>query len=120
MLTPASLDLSAYDIRLALPEGVHVSTAEAYAGLTPRDRRPSGSPLQGSSYYSERRREIPLRDALRLPVEKWRDVVVNDFEASVFPRHPEIAALKERMYRDGALYASMTGSGSAVFGIFRR
>lgn len=109
ILSPASLDLSAYDIRLALPAGVHVSTAEAYAGLTPRDKWPDLSATT-----------LPLRDALKLPVEQWRNLVVNDFEASVFPRHPEIAALKEQMYRDGALYASMTGSGSAVFGIFRR
>lgn len=106
VLTPAGLDLSAYEIRLELPAGVHVSTAEAYRGLVPRDKRPAGQP-------------VSLREALSLPVEKWRGLVVNDFEESVFPAHPEIAAIKERMYSEGALYASMTGSGSAVFGIFR-
>jgi 4-diphosphocytidyl-2-C-methyl-D-erythritol kinase len=60
-----------------------------------------------------------LREAVKRPVEEWRNLIVNDFEASVFPAHPAIAALKEAMYRRGALYASMTGSGAAVFGIFR-
>ena len=100
ILTPADIDLSEYDIRIAIPEGVHVSTAEAYGGITP------ALPA------------VPLRQALSLPVNQWRGKVVNDFEASVFPKHPEIAALKERFYADGAVYASMTGSGSAVFGIF--
>ncbi len=100
ILTPAEIDLSGYDIRIAIPEGVHVSTAEAYGGITP------ALPA------------IPLKEALKLPVREWRGKVVNDFEASVFPKHPEIAALKERFYADGAVYASMTGSGAAVFGLF--
>ena len=60
-----------------------------------------------------------LREAINRPIAEWRDLIVNDFEASVFPTHPAIAALKEDMYRRGALYASMTGSGAAVFGIFK-
>lgn len=59
-----------------------------------------------------------LREAVKRPIGEWRNLIVNDFEASVFPAHPAIAALKEEMYRRGALYASMTGSGAAVFGIF--
>ena len=100
ILTPADIDLSKYVIRIAIPEGAHVSTAEAYGGITP------ALPA------------IPLKEALKLPVSEWRGKVVNDFEASVFPKHPEIAALKERFYADGAVYASMTGSGAAVFGLF--
>ena len=100
ILTPAEIDLSDYQIRIAIPEGVHVSTAEAYGGITPA--QPS----------------VPLRRALELPVREWRGKVVNDFEASVFPKHPEIAVLKNKLYADGAIYASMTGSGAAVFGIF--
>ena len=102
ILEPADIDLSEYEIRIAVPSGVHVNTAEAYNGLIPNDS-------------SE-----PLREALKLPVDQWRGRVVNDFEESVFPAHPEIAALKEQMYCDGALYASMTGSGSAVYGLFRK
>ena len=105
ILTPADIDLSEYEIRIAKPEGVHVSTAEAYGGIVPRDKWNKDN-------------HTSLREVLALPVSEWRGKVVNDFEASVFPRHPEIAALKERFYADGAIYASMTGSGAAVFGIF--
>lgn len=93
---------SDYEIKIEIPEGEHVSTREAYAGLRL---------VQG-------RQRCDLREAIRRPVSKWRDLIVNDFEASVFPAHPAIAELKEAMYNRGALYASMTGSGAAVFGIF--
>ena len=96
---------SRFSIQIEIPEGEHVSTKEAYAGLK-RD-------LFGAAHPD-------LREAIRRPIEEWRDLIVNDFEASVFPAHPAIAALKEEMYRRGALYASMTGSGAAVFGIFRK
>ena len=88
---------------IEIPEGEHVSTKEAYGGLR---RDLFGQPRPD------------LREAVRRPIEEWRGLIVNDFEASVFPAHPAIAALKEEMYRRGALYASMTGSGAAVFGIF--
>ena len=61
-----------------------------------------------------------LREALRYPAEMWPDVLYNDFEPSVFSIHPEVEALKKRFYADGAVYASMSGSGSAVFGLFRK
>ena len=101
ILTPFALDLSAYEIRVAIPESVRVSTKEAYAGVSPC----------GVSN---------LRQILSRPVEAWRDVLENDFEKSVFTTHPEIPALKEQFYDDGAVYAAMSGSGSAVFGLFRR
>ena len=90
---------------IEIPENEHVSTKEAYSGLSPFTSHLSPRP--------------DLREAVKRPVEEWRNLIVNDFEASVFPAHPAIAALKEAMYRRGALYASMTGSGAAVFGIFR-
>ena len=62
--------------------------------------------------------KLPLREALKLPVEQWRGVVVNDFEATVCPRHPQISELIEDFYRRGAAYSAMSGSGSAVFGLF--
>lgn len=102
-LSTIALDLSAYRIAIEIPDGEHVSTKEAYAGI---DRSRFGQPRPD------------LREAIRRPIEEWRDLIVNDFETSVFPAHPAIAALKEEMYRRGALYASMTGSGAAVFGIF--
>ena len=115
ILTPADIDLSEYEIRIAIPEGVHVSTAEAYGGIVPRDK--------WATNHHDPALEMtvrPLREVLALPVSEWRGRVVNDFEASVFPKHPEIAALKERMYADGAIFASMSGSGAAVFGLFPR
>ena len=101
-LEPISLPLDNLRIEIAMPEGEHVSTREAYAGihLRPANSRP------------------PLRKLLANPVDKWRDVIVNDFERSVFPNHPAIAVLKEQMYRRGALYAAMSGSGAAVYGLF--
>ena len=54
-----------------------------------------------------------------MPVETWRAVMKNDFEESVFIKYPEIAAIKDKLYDMGAIYASMSGSGSSVFGIFR-
>lgn len=100
ILSPADIDLSDYEIRVVVPEGESVSTREAYSGIVPCEP------------------EVNLHDALARPISEWKGSVKNDFETSVFPSHPRIAELKEQLYLDGALYASMTGSGSAVFGIF--
>ena len=102
ILTPIDLDLeSGYTIKCIKPE-CSVSTKEAFAGIhtgnAPFDLRTLGS----------------------LPIEQWKEKVTNDFEEKILEHHPEIARLKERMYREGAVYASMSGSGSAVFGIFRK
>lgn len=72
------------------------------------------------SEQSESKNLLPLREALKLPVEQWRGLVVNDFEATVCPLHPEIPALIADFYRRGASYAAMSGSGSSVFGLFRK
>lgn len=104
ILEPVSLPLDGWRFEVEVPRGVHVSTKEAYASLAPKA---PGAAAQD------------LRNILSTtPVEKWKDLVVNDFEASVFPKHPEIPALKQEMYSRGAVFASMSGSGSAVFGIF--
>ena len=106
-----------FSIVIEIPEGEHVSTKEAYAGLhltePNRIRIPSDNSVSGIH-------RLDLREAVKRPIEEWRGLIANDFEASVFPSHPAIAALKEEMYRRGALYASMTGSGAAVFGIFAK
>lgn len=104
ILQPFDIDLSGYDIRVELPRGISVSTAAAYRGVLAA-RNPDS---------------MPLREALACPVEQWKDVLVNDFEATVFPQFPEIAALKQSLYDRGAVYAAMSGSGSAVFGLFPR
>lgn len=93
-------DLSGYDIKVLAPEGISVSTAEAYRGIVP------ASP------------SFPLREALLEPVENWRETVANDFEKTVFNSHPQLAAIKKSLYESGATYASMSGSGSALFALY--
>ncbi|HEY6082792.1 MAG TPA: 4-(cytidine 5'-diphospho)-2-C-methyl-D-erythritol kinase, partial [Chitinophagaceae bacterium] len=61
---------------------------------------------------------LPLKEILRLPVEQWKGRMKNDFEEGVFKHYPLIKAVKEQLYVKGAVYAAMSGSGSAVFGIF--
>lgn len=104
ILEPFDIDLSDYRIEVEIPKGVAVSTAEAYRGVLAA-RRPG---------------TLPLKEALSRPVEQWRDVLVNDFEATVFPSHPEIESLKRNFYERGAIFASMSGSGSSVFGIWKK
>jgi 4-diphosphocytidyl-2-C-methyl-D-erythritol kinase len=99
--SPCKVDLSGYHLYVVHP-GIHVGTAEAYSGVIPA--KPAESILE----------------ILSLPVETWKDHLHNDFEKSVFARHAEIAAVKRTLYDNGAVYASMSGSGSAVFGIFRQ
>ena len=102
ILTEYPLDLSAYDLQVLTPEGVSVSTKEAYAGIRPHLP------------------EVSLRDALARPVEEWADVLFNDFEETVFSKYPEMAAIKRSLYDSGAVYASMSGSGSALFALYRK
>ena len=102
ILTEYPLDLSQYELQVLTPEGVSVSTKEAYAGIRPHLP------------------EVPLREALQKPVEQWADVLFNDFEETVFVNHPELAAIKRSLYDSGAVYASMSGSGSALFALYRK
>ena len=99
-LSPVGVDLSGKWFVLLKPS-VSISTKEAYADVPCRQAAP-----------------IDLREVLCRPVSEWRGVVENDFEKSVFPKHTEIAVLKSTLYDMHALYSAMSGSGSAVFGIF--
>jgi 4-diphosphocytidyl-2-C-methyl-D-erythritol kinase len=95
------LDLSGYHIVLVYPP-VHINTATAYAGVVPK--KPENS----------------LEDLIQsLPVEEWKGKIHNDFEDSVFQKFPQIAEIKNKLYSSGAIYASMSGSGSSVYGIFK-
>lgn len=106
ILTPYDIDLSGYEIQVVVPEGIAVSTREAYGGITPREKLTEAP--------------VALMDALSLPVGEWKDALVNDFEATVFKAHPELAAIKRSLYDSGAIYAAMSGSGSALFALYRR
>lgn len=97
--TPIELDLKGKTLILVKPD-IFVSTKDAYALVEPKHPEKS------------------LLESLSQPISKWRDNVINDFEKSVFVKYPEIAAIKDRLYDLGAVYASMSGSGSAVYGIF--
>lgn len=94
-----SLTLAGKWIVLVNPE-LHISTAEAYAGIQPL------------------KSETDLRDILKKPMESWNRVVKNDFETSLFPKYPVLKEIKESLYSEGAKYAAMSGSGSTLFGIF--
>ncbi len=98
-LSPASLALSGKTLVIVKPP-VGVSTAEAYAGVKP--------------YVPA----IPLADRLAGDISSWRDSITNGFEPHIFAAHPELAAIKDKLYSLGAAYASMSGSGSAMYGIF--
>lgn len=100
ILAPVELDLGGKWIAILKPSGVHISTAEAYLGVAARAR------------------ERQLAELLRHPIGEWKSLIVNDFEESIFARHPIVGRLKRELYNAGAVYASMSGSGSAVFGIF--
>lgn len=101
ILTEWPVDISGYDLQVLTPEGVSVSTKDAYSGIRPHLP------------------EVPLRDALARPVDEWQGVLVNDFEETVFAKYPELDAIKRSLYECGAVYASMSGSGSALFALFK-
>ena len=97
---PISLD--DYDLQVITPAGIAVSTKDAYAGIGPHLP------------------EVPLREALSKPIEEWDGILVNDFENTVFAKYPELEAIKRSLYDSGAVYASMSGSGSALFAFYRK
>ena len=91
-----------YEVKVVVPEGVSVSTADAYKGIVPSVP------------------ERPLRERLSYPVESWKDHVTNAFEETVFRKYPALSQVKRSLYETGAVYASMSGSGSAFFAIYPR
>ena len=111
VLTPISLPaLVSYEIRTIFPD-IFVSTADAYRGIiTQENRAKNGEILNNNS----------LLDIVSMPVEKWKDNLFNDFEITVFEKYPKLKEIKEDLYAQGATYASMSGSGSAMFGLFKK
>lgn len=100
ILNPIDLNLKDYFFVLISP-GIHVNTAKAYAGTIPKKPKTS------------------LLELIKQPIENWKETIKNDFEDSVFKNHPILKDLKDQLYNLGAIYASMSGSGSAIFGIFK-
>ena len=94
-----NLDLSSYKLKFIFPE-LHISTAEAYEGVIPCQPKKN------------------LLDLINQPIKNWKTIVKNDFEISVFLKYPALAKIKEKLYADGAIYVSMTGSGSVIYGVF--
>ncbi len=97
---PVDFSLKGWHLCLVKPD-IAVSTAEAYSMIRPSQPK------------------ISLKEIIKQPVNEWKDLMVNDFEESVFPKFPGIEAIKLKLYENGAVYASMSGSGSSVFGLFK-
>ena len=101
ILTPIEVDLSKYYIYIVKPP-LHSSTKSAYSGVTPKMDR------------------IQIAEILKAHISTWKDNLVNDFESPLFYDYPQLAEIKQYLYDKGALYASLSGSGSALYGIFDR
>ena len=99
ILTPIALNLSNYQFLLVHP-GKHIATAWAFQQLTPNTKSES------------------IQSIIQKPITKWKDLLINDFEAPVFKAEPTLSVIKDQLYQLGAIYASMSGSGSSLFGIF--
>ncbi len=101
VMTPVELDLTPYKFVVVNP-GIHVSTAWAFAQIKPAPPK------------------YAIQEIIHQPIQTWKELLTNDFEEPVAKAHPAIAAIKEQLYQQGALYAAMSGSGSTVFGIFEK
>lgn len=100
-LTPITIDTKAWKFIIVNP-GIHVNTAEAFSILTP------ALPA------------LSVKEIISQPVDTWKQDLINDFEIPVFKKHPQIETIKTTLYNAGALYASLSGSGSTVYGIFKK
>ena len=99
IMTEIDCDLSDKHFVVVKPN-IHISTKEAFSGIKPQAT------------------EISVKEIIKKPVSEWKNLLKNDFEDSIFPQYPAIRKIKEELYSAGAVYAQMSGSGSAVFGIF--
>ena len=100
ILTPTECSIAGYYLVLVKPD-IHVSTKDAYALVTPQ------------------KPQVPLTSIAKCPIGQWKGEMKNDFEKSIFAKYPEMKKIKEDLYSMGAVYASMSGSGSSFFGIFK-
>jgi 4-diphosphocytidyl-2-C-methyl-D-erythritol kinase len=100
-LQPMQLDLSSYKLVLINP-GIHINTGWAFSQIRPKENRTS------------------LLEIIQQPITNWKNNLANDFEAVIFEQHPSIKQIKEKLYQNGAVYASMSGSGSSIYGLFEK
>jgi len=108
---PLDLDLTGYRIEVVTPD-IHVNTAEAYS-MMGRSYNISSPPKGGVFSVNS-----PIKEIIRKPIEEWKYLLTNDFELPVFNKYPELERIKQDLYNQGALYVSITGSGSGIFGVF--
>jgi len=101
ILEQLTINLSSYKFIIVNP-GIHINTANAFLGITPT--------LPARS----------VKEIIQQPGETWKNELINDFEKTIFGQHPEIETIKKKLYEGGAFYASLSGSGSTVFGIFEK
>ena len=101
ILEPLDLDLTNYKILIINP-GIHIDTKWAFSKIFPEERKKS------------------IKEIIAQPIETWKEELQNDFEIPVFAEYPEIEKLKNDLYELGATYASLSGSGSSVFGLFKK
>lgn len=101
ILKPVEINLSTYQLIIVNP-GIHINTAWAFSQIRPAVPKKS------------------ITAIVQQPIETWKEELKNDFEEAVFAKHPEIKSIKEKLYDAGALYSAMSGSGSSVYGIFKK
>ncbi|MBS1778795.1 MAG: 4-(cytidine 5'-diphospho)-2-C-methyl-D-erythritol kinase [Bacteroidetes bacterium] len=101
LMSPVSIDLSGYSLQIICPS-VHISTAAAFKMIQPKPA------------------SFDLKKLPELPINEWFEYLSNDFEEPVFAQHPGLKEIKEQLYAQGAIYASMSGSGSTIYGIFEK
>ena len=95
------LDLSMYEIRL-VDSKIHINTKNAYSNIVPKSQK------------------LKLSELIRKPIRLWKDLITNDFEQTVFKNYPKLSKVKENLYEKGAIFSSMTGTGSTIYGLFKK
>ena len=95
------LDLSMYEIRL-VDSKIHINTKNAYFNIVPKSQK------------------LKLSELIRKPIRLWKDLITNDFEQTVFKNYPKLSKVKENLYEKGAIFSSMTGTGSTIYGLFKK
>ena len=101
LMENVKLDLSMYEIRL-VDSKIHINTKNSYSNIVPKSQK------------------LKLSELIRRPIRFWKDLITNDFEQIVFKNHPKLSKVKENLYAKGAVFSSMTGTGSTIYGFFKK